>query len=172
MQTLSMTRKSSVLFDLSEFRLNASADNLCSNYQTRYQISRLALTLLCSSAFSFSMRAMMSAFSHGSSVSKCCSHVCVPGEISLTCALRLLQKRTNIPCELSNAKLAIRASCTLHNICKALRDNVDEQCMQDVYIFSELYKEPSYDLGAHTDEGEDARAPLAECFWKRTQWAS
>lgn len=72
-------------------------------------------------------------------------------------------------CKLSNAKLAIRASCTLHNICETFRDNVDEQWMQDVYTFNELYKEPSRNNDTPTAEGGNVRAALAEYFWKRAQ---
>ncbi|KAH7933001.1 hypothetical protein HPB49_006354 [Dermacentor silvarum] len=60
-------------------------------------------------------------------------------------------------CKLSNAKLAIRASCTLHNICECFRDHVDEQWIQDVYTFNEMYKQPLHNSDACIGEGEDEK---------------
>ncbi|KAH7977556.1 hypothetical protein HPB49_002343 [Dermacentor silvarum] len=80
---------------------------------------------------------------------------------------RFILKR--MECKLSNAKLAIRASCTLHNICECFPDHVDEQWIQDVYTCNEMYKQPLHNSDACIGEGEDVRAALAEYFWKRAQ---
>ncbi|KAK8773284.1 hypothetical protein V5799_012181 [Amblyomma americanum] len=77
---------------------------------------------------------------------------------------RFIMKR--MQCQLLNAKQAIRASCTLHNICEAFRDNVEEQWVQDVHNYNVLYEQPSHNTDACTAEGQDVRAVLAEYFWK------
>ncbi|XP_077514083.1 uncharacterized protein LOC144124951 [Amblyomma americanum] len=80
---------------------------------------------------------------------------------------RFIMKR--IECKPSNAKQATKASCTLHNICEAFRDNVDEEWVEDMHTFNALYQQPSHNSDACTGDGQDVRAPLAEYFWKRAQ---
>ncbi|XP_037570302.2 uncharacterized protein LOC119450898 [Dermacentor silvarum] len=55
---------------------------------------------------------------------------------------RFVAKR--IECRLPNSKRAIRAACTLHNICEDFRDNVEQAWEQEAQQLSTLYMQPSH----------------------------
>nr|XP_050023278.1 uncharacterized protein LOC126517568 isoform X1 [Dermacentor andersoni] len=82
---------------------------------------------------------------------------------------RFVAKR--MECRLPNSRRAIRAACTLHNICEDFRDNVEQPWEQEEQL-STLYVQPSHDTHAQTEGGEKARNAFAKYFAKRVSHSS
>ncbi|KAL3179577.1 hypothetical protein MRX96_037960 [Rhipicephalus microplus] len=72
-------------------------------------------------------------------------------------------------CTLANAKLAIRASYTLHNMCEGFRDSTERQWEQEARAFDAVYKQPPHTTTASSGAGDVVRGALAQYFWKFNQ---
>lgn len=85
----------------------------------------------------------------------------------LKARFRFIMKR--MECTLASAKLAVRASCILHNVCEAFRDSAEQQWEQEASAFDALYEQPSHTTTASSGEGDVVRGALAQYFWKLGQ---
>lgn len=85
----------------------------------------------------------------------------------LKARFRFTMKR--MECKLANAQQAIKTACILHNICKSLRDAVEQHWEQDAQTFQALYKQPFHTTTVSTGQGEEVRQALDKYFWNRAR---
>ncbi|XP_064468466.1 uncharacterized protein LOC135379146 [Ornithodoros turicata] len=72
----------------------------------------------------------------------------------------------HMECRIPTAKRAIRAACTLNNICEALKDSVEQQWLQEAQIVDGHYGQPSHNTDVCSSRGDQVRGALTKYFWK------
>ncbi|XP_064461857.1 uncharacterized protein LOC135372063, partial [Ornithodoros turicata] len=82
----------------------------------------------------------------------------------LKARFRFIMKR--MECRIPTAKRAIRAACTLNNICEALKDSVEQQWLQEAQIVDGQYGQPSHNTDVCSSRGDQVRGALTKYFWK------
>ncbi|XP_077507342.1 uncharacterized protein LOC144116734 [Amblyomma americanum] len=96
------------------------------------------------------------------------TRIVVNGFGRLKARFRYTAKR--MECKLRTAKQAIRAACTMHNLCEASKDPIEGQWEQELYEFNALYQQPSHATDVVT-EGPEVRAALSSYFWNQSHQA-
>ncbi|XP_064479093.1 uncharacterized protein LOC135392307 [Ornithodoros turicata] len=84
----------------------------------------------------------------------------------LKARFRFVMKR--MECRLPTAKRAIRAACILHNVCEALKDNVEHEWEREARMVDAKYGQPSHSTSVSTDRGHEVRNALMNYFWRRS----